>query len=451
MAAAVVPLVTVLVVVYLLTNQALTDQFRRFQVESGKVVADVIKGMAVDYYDDRGAWDDIESNFNVPGFSALTQQRIGGRNFILTDESGKVLVSSDPKLKGRSLTEAQLQEGVPIEVKGQRVGTLLVGPVVDNFSEQEARFLASLQHSVWLIGAMGGILGILLILFFYRQLQVFVRRFSQTAQVIAAGDLNHHLPVSTSDEIGQLGRAFNEMVDKLEKLQQMRSNMIADIAHELRTPMTVIRAHLEALTSGILPMKRESLSAMHEHTLLLSRLLDDLMELHLAEAGGLTLHREKADLEKLIQGIAAQVRPAFQSQGLRLDVCLPEGHVPCLDIDVERMKQVILNLITNAQHHTPQGGRVCIAVDTQDREVRIQVSDTGTGIAPENIPYVFERFYSRKASCSLHNGAGLGLAISKALVEAQGGRIRVDSQLGQGTRFTVSLPVTIHSNRDGAG
>ncbi|OGF53169.1 MAG: hypothetical protein A2Z21_04930 [Candidatus Fraserbacteria bacterium RBG_16_55_9] len=434
------PLIAVLVVIHFLTNQALTSQFQRFQIERGRALAQGVVGILINYYQMRGDWEGVQVFFDSQGLNAVLQQRIGEGSFIVADEGGKVIVSADQAILGRVLAEEQLQEGLPIEVDDKKVGSFLVGPVADNFSPAEERFLASLNGSIWIIGAIGAVLGILLILLLYGQLAVFVRRFSQAADKIAGGALDHRIPVWSQDEIGQLAHTFNEMVAKLQVVQQLRSNMIADIAHELRTPLTVIRTNLEALTSGTLPASNETLCAVYKHTLLLSRLIDDLMELHLMEGGGLPLHLQEANLAELIQGIATHVKPSFENQGLRLTVRVPLD-LPPVAVDVERLEQVLLNLLANAQHHTPNGGRIAIDVVRCNGETQIRVSDSGCGIPPQDLPYVFERFYRAESSSLIHNGTGLGLAIAKGLIEAHGGRICAESQLGQGATFTVSLPL----------
>jgi signal transduction histidine kinase len=442
-AAAIVPLIIVLYFIQTWTNEAVAEQFRDIQVQKGNLLARGVIGFLVSYYETRGDWEGVQALFHS-AHPVKIRERIGDSYYLLADQPGRVIVSSNPDVLGYALTEEQLAKGVPIEVEGQRVGTLFVGPVLgETLSDIEAGFLSSLNRSIWLIGVTGGAVGIVLILIFYGQLARFARRFSQAAQRIAQGAFEHRIEVRTHDEIGQLALAFNEMVSKWQFVQQLRSNMIADIAHELRTPLTVIRADLEALESGILPASQQIFRVLHEQMLRLSRLVDDLMELHLAEAGGLPLHPQEADLMELIEGLAAHVRPAFDQLLLHLEVQRPERTLPAVEIDVERIEQVLLNLLTNAQRHTPKGGRVTIALESQESEVQIRISDNGCGIAPEDLLYVFDRFYRAKTSGYPHDdGAGLGLAIARSLIEAHGGRIDATSQLGRGTTFTLTLPIS---------
>jgi two-component system sensor histidine kinase BaeS len=240
------------------------------------------------------------------------------------------------------------------------------------------------------------------------------------------------------DEITELGRAFNEMASKLSENERLRRQMVSDVAHELRSPVTNLRCHLEALQDGLLPLDRANLDVLHEETLFLQHLISDLQDLSLAEAGRLAVESKPVDLTQLVRRV---VGPFIAAQGAPILVRVPSGPSTVIG-DEARIEQVLRNLLSNARTHTPVDGSITVAVTTAGRAVEIKVQDTGLGIAAEHLGHVFDRFYRADESRSrATGGAGLGLAIARQLVTAHHGDIRVDSPgPDQGTTFIVSLP-----------
>jgi signal transduction histidine kinase len=219
--------------------------------------------------------------------------------------------------------------------------------------------------------------------------------------------------------------------------------MIADIAHELRNPLAVIKADLQALVDGIYPLTKERVASIQEESLLLERLVEDLRILSLAEAGELTLKRQPINLSDLVQRIATNFRSHLQAKGVQLELQAPEEPLE-IWIDPDRIGQVLLNLLRNAGSYTPRGGHIMVVVERKGSDVQVAVSDTGPGIAPEDLPYIFERFWRADKARSLQSsGSGLGLAIAKRLIEAHGGRIWAESpgSLGMGATFAFTLPM----------
>lgn len=267
-----------------------------------------------------------------------------------------------------------------------------------------------------------------------------LRMVRDAARRIGAGELTYRVPITSRDEIGDLARQFNEMAEALERDERLRRQMMADIAHELRTPLSVIRGQVEALQDGVFELSPENLKPIHDQTLLLGRLVEDLRDLALAEAGRLPLERTEVSLERLIRRIVEAFQPRAQEKGLALSVELPEA-LPPVQADAQRLEQVLENLLSNALRYTPAGGTVNVRAWEEPQWVVFTVEDTGTGIAAEDLPHIFERFYrADKARSRADGGTGLGLSIAKQLVEAHGGRISAESAPGKGTRFTVRLP-----------
>jgi len=247
--------------------------------------------------------------------------------------------------------------------------------------------------------------------------------------------------VQSEDEIGELAQAFNAMADGLARLEELRRNMVSDVAHELRTPLSNIRGYLEAVRDGVVEPRPEVIASLYEEAMLLNRLVDDLQELSLAEAGQLRLERRPVAPADVVNKATEAARAQAAAKGIALQVDLPEG-LPLVDVDSQRIGQVLGNLLSNALTHTPSGGKVVITAQARQSDVELRVGDTGEGISPEHLPYIFERFYrADKSRSRATGGTGLGLSIARQLVEAHGGRISVASQAGRGTTFTFTLPV----------
>ena len=253
---------------------------------------------------------------------------------------------------------------------------------------------------------------------------------------VADGDLSTRVAVRGTREGRALGRAFNAMTTRLEAGEEQRRRLLADVSHELRTPLSVVQGNLEALVDGVHPADEAHLAAILDETKVLSRLVEDLRTLSLAESGALALHRESIDVgavvRETVESFASQAEPAAVS--LEADV---SSGLPPVDADPVRAREILSNLIANALRYTPRGGRVTVEVRAADGAVAIDVRDTGAGIAPESVGRIFDRFYKSAES----RGAGLGLAIAKQLVEAHGGQISANSVVGEGTTIRFTLPV----------
>jgi len=277
------------------------------------------------------------------------------------------------------------------------------------------------------------------------------------ADAVAEGDLSVRVPEGGPGEFGRLARSFNHMVQELERSDQQRRNLTADVAHELRTPLHIIQGNLEGILDGVYDPNSEHIEATLDETRLLARLVEDLRTLSLAEAGQLPLNLEEVDLCELLADARTSFSGQAEAKGVTLlatyqgvDVEDP-ARPPCptLTADLGRLDQVLGNLLSNAIRHTPSGETIALRAEGIEGGTRIQVSDTGEGIPAEDLPYIFDRFWrgdrvrNRSGSgdrSGSGGGSGLGLAITRQLVRAHGGRIRVESTPGQGTTFTVELP-----------
>ena len=286
----------------------------------------------------------------------------------------------------------------------------------------------------WIGGLLVIALAVFLIVRAGRRVAAPVGEVMEAADRVADGDYAVRVRERGTRDVRRLGHAFNEMAERLGTNEERRRQLLADVAHELRTPLSVIQANLEALIDGLYPLDEAHVRPVLEETKVMSRLLNDLQTLSTAEAGALVLHREPVAPRALLDAAAQSFAAQAEDGGVRLRVEADE-ELPNLDGDALRIGEVLGNLVANALRHTPAGGEVALAARRGDDGVVFRVRDTGSGIDPERLPHVFDRFSKTPDS----KGAGLGLAIAKSLVEAHGGTIRADSG-ASGTTIAFTLP-----------
>jgi two-component system, OmpR family, sensor histidine kinase BaeS len=283
------------------------------------------------------------------------------------------------------------------------------------------------------------VVGVLLVAFLVgravRRMAAPIGDVMEAADRVAGGDYGTRVQARGPDEVRRLARSFNQMVERLEANEAQRRGLLADVAHELRTPLSVIRGNVEGMLDGLYPADEAHLAPVLEETAVMARLLDDLQTLSTAEAGVLRLHRERVDPAALAQDAVAAFRARADTAGVTLE-SRPGDGVPELDVDPVRIGEVLANLLANAVRHTPRGGSVSVVVEPAAAGVAFTVADTGRGIDPADLPYVFDRFVKSADS----GGVGLGLAIARSLVQAHGGTITADSQPGRGTTMRFTLP-----------
>jgi len=456
-----------------LVSRSTQTQFSQYINQNGEAFARQLAPTLAQFFTRQGNWQGVESLLNNPwgvsmmndGMGMMGEENWGmrqewdgmdmgdemgsttnpwnmmGLRLLLADAQGKVVVDSVGQDVGMTLSSADLAAGVPILAGDQQVGTLLPVYAGTNVSSAAGDFVSSVNHSTWLAGGFAAVVALLLGSLLFFQIVSPVQRLTSAAQKIAAGDLAQRIPTQSQDEIGTLAMAFNQMADSLARHEELRRNLIADVAHELRNPLTVIQGNLEAMLDGILPANPQEIATLRDETALLARLVADLRLLSLAEAGQLKLERVKTDLAELT---ARAVEPFhLQAQSNQIELVMDIApNLPSINVDADRIAQVIRNLLSNALRHTPAGGRVMVTcrID-QPNQFLITVSDTGEGIPPDDLPYIFNRFYrADKSRSRITGGSGIGLAIVKQLVEAHGGKVWVESQPGQGATFGFTQP-----------
>jgi signal transduction histidine kinase len=359
--------------------------------------------------------------------------------FTLVSTDNTVVYSNEPGEVGQQVSQRDLSRAVQLTtVNGQTAGWLFLVPMnrVWVANSPEARFLQNINQaalvSAGIAAALALTLGGLLAFTMTRSL----REMTEATVEIAKGQLGRQVKVRSRDELGELAESFNKMSRDLAKATQARQQMTVDIAHDLRSPLSVISGYAEALSDGKLPGNPEVYTILHQETQQLSRLIEDLRTLSLADAGELPLNIQPADPQALLERVAA--RHALTAQQKRIALKVEPGRKSRVRVDSERMVQVFDNLVVNAFRYTPAGGEVILSSKPENGDVQLQVCDNGSGIAAEDLPHIFDRFYRG----SLFHGdgeSGLGLAIAKTMVEAQGGSLTAASTPGQGAVFTIRL------------
>ena len=421
----------------LLANYQLSTGFHRYMTQN-QVDVRLVPALQA-YYRQTGDWTGVEAVFQDQTGKPGHGKGRGAPRHTLADASGRVVYDESGQYE--TLTKAQRKQAIPIEVDDETVGYLLITVGNGGATGPAQAFLALITQSLIQAGVVAGLLGVILGLIIARHLSNPLNRLARAARELSRGDLSQRVPVSGSDEVVEVMSAFNEMAEALQRSETLRQNMIADIAHELRTPLSVIQGNLQAMLDGVYPLTREEIAHVYDETVLLNRLVNDLRALTLAEAGQLHLNLIPTRPEELLSGVAEMFREVAREKDIRLETDIAP-HLPDVLADPDRLRQVFANLLNNALRHTPAGGRVTLSAEPAGDAVRFSVSDNGPGLTPEEQAQVFERFWRADASRSRGGGgSGLGLTIARYLVEAHGGEIGVESEPGQGARFWFTIPV----------
>ena len=406
------------------------------------------------YYSENGSWR---------GVGVYLRQTIGpqpgmgsGRGHMpmgaltLCDQNGTVIFSTENKYKpGNRIPDADLEAGIPITENGQVIGILLSTRLPYQGNPRELEFIER-TNLVLIYGALiGAVIALLLGIFLSRTLTRPIRELTRAAHGISQGDLSQKVSVRSKDELGELAEAFNKMSAELSRSVNTRKQMTADIAHELRTPLSLILGHAEAVHDGVLPPTPENFEIIREEATRLGHLVNDLRTLSLADAGELSIVPQRIEPERLIQEVAAlyQYRIQTKSISLQLDIASP---LPAIEVDPGRMTQVLTNILDNALRHTPEGGKIILSAKRSGDQVELAIQDSGPGVPGENLERIFERFYrtdsARQREGDLPGGSGLGLAIAKSIVQAHNGQVSAESDIipageaGKGLKIIIRLP-----------
>ena len=409
------------------------------------------------YYQVNGTWDGIQEYVNLrnsfpqPGGSGpQPNQQIfgsaGGQNqstsitFLLADANGKVLVPAGQYQAGEVVQYAKLAQGTAVEVNGKQVGTVLVLGSPPPLGGLELQYLNRTNQALLYAALGAALVALALGIILARTLTHPLRDLTAAIHAMARGDLKQHVSVKSRDEIGELASAFNQMSADLDRLNQSRRQMTADIAHDLRSPLTVIGGYVESMRDGVLKPTPERLNTIHAEVQHLQRLVEDLRTLSQADAGELSLNRVPVAPLALLKRMAKSYDHLAAQKKVTLEVqAVP--NLPEIRLDPDRMAQVFGNLITNSLRYTPEGGQIILAAGREANTVVFTVQDNGQGIPAESLPHIFDRFYRADPARAQWDESGLGLAIARSIVEAHGGSISAESEIGKGTKVKIVFPL----------
>ncbi len=427
----------------LFVRQLVTNQFDAFMLQQRR--SELVSRLA-SYYAVTGSWRGFRPAVLLMGPLDRHDGSSGRADesrwlaLTLVDRNGSIVFSPNPRELGRPVTAAELASGATIELDGVVVGTVILPNLSSGRNPEQMRYLAGTDRALGAAGLVALAVALALGLLLARLITRPVRELTRATQALAAGELGAQVAVRSHDELGLLARQFNTMSRDLERATTLRRRMTADIAHDLRTPLTVIAGYLEALRDEVLRPTPTRFAMMYDETQVLLRLVEDLHTLSLADSGELILRREPLDTGRLLNRAVQTYRDAAAQVGVSLSAEL-SSPVATIFADPDQLVRVLGNLVTNALRHTPPGGTITLGAHDEAAAVTLTVADSGEGIAPEHLPNIFERFY--RVDSSRHTasgGSGLGLAIVRSIVEAHGGRVAVTSRLGEGTTFQVTMP-----------
>lgn len=427
--------------IYLFVSQRIAAEMENQEQITAKYRTDQILSMLYYHYWRQGLkWGDVQP---VVEGAAL----VSGTHIMLVAVNGTVIADSQRRLVGTNYTGSS-NSSVELSLSLPWSPPMVLGNVYiipDQAAELYVapfrRLAASLNRSLLLATTVAIAVALVLTFILSRRISSPIDILARATKQLGRGDLSQRVQYRDKGEVGILADAFNSMAAELERAEQLRRNLVADVAHELRTPLSNIKGYLEAIRDRVMKPNAATIQSLTEETELLSRLVDELQELSLAEAGQLKLACQPEDLAGLLQQAVTLWQPKVAAKEISLSLNLP-ADLPLVNIDRQRVSQVLHNILENAMSHTPKGGAISVAATTQGDWVEVSVSDTGEGIPAEDLPNIFERFYRvDRSRARATGGSGLGLTIAKRLVEAHGGKITVESELGKGSRFAFTLPV----------
>ena len=427
-------------------------QAARFEDDRETARAARVRQFVTDYYADRRGWNNDRADLQ------RTLERAGpvsGTRIVVYDAEGQIVADSHSVQSGDFTGRAGRGRApfwtesrkFPVRFDDEEVGAFTVASMtvtgsrpLDIPDPRAAEISAVVGRSLLWAGIGAAVLGTLLVWLLSRRTLAPLQGLGGAARSLGRGDLSRRAETTGPSEIRELAQNFNLMAADLEEAERQRRNLTADVARELRTPLSNIQGYLEAMRDGLVQSTPETIDTIHGEALHLSRLVEDLRLLAQVEAGELALELAPVSLDGLLRSAVDAVRPRAEAKGVDLGLEVAPS-LPPVSVDSTRIAQVVGNLLENAITHTPEGGAVTVQARAADEAVEISVSDTGPGIAPDDLPRLFDRFYRADPSRSRSTGgSGLGLTIARRLAEAHGGTIEAESALGQGSRFIIRLP-----------
>lgn len=453
---ALIILITVTSVVLIVRHNTV-DEVRQYMFRGGMMGLNGLVTSLEDCYLEQGSWEPCTPLLegNGPHSSAMPGGMMegrmgrngpgtpGGPRLRLLDDEGTVIGDTRPTLQGQGEPPPTLNGAIPLRVgdQGNQVEGYLLPESQFIFTPQnESVLISRLNKAALTAAAISGLAAILLAAYLGHLILKPIQELTHAAEKIKSGDFSYRVDIKGQGEPATLGQVFNQMAHSIQNATERRKELTADIAHELRTPLSVQQAHLEAMEDGIYDLTTENLQTIREQNQSLIRLVDDLRTLSLADTGELTLERTETDLSQLVKRTLKRFKPRMKEKNIQVSLSLPETSLKMI-IDPQRIEQILVNLLSNAVKHSPQAGNVNVMLEKSQDQVILSIHDQGMGIPEDELPHIFERFYkSNKTRNEEDGGTGLGLSISQKLALAHGGSLDARNHPQGGAEFSLILP-----------
>ena len=429
--------VTSIAVIAWLSHLSTNREFDRFL--SDRYKAELVEKCAT-YYEENGTWDGAQKVINDFTGQEYRPDNPHPSFYAIADADGVIVLESYQYKRGRVVDIATLENSSPITENGTLLGYLITEQPPSRPDPMQDEFRKRLNISLSLSAIGTTFLALILGIFLSRSISRPIQELTKATHIIADGNLGQQVPVRSRDEIGELAQSFNKMSADLARSLELRKQMTADIAHELRTPLSLILGHAEGVHDGVLQPTHENFEIIREEAERLEHLVNDLRTLSLADAGELSAEFQPVDINNLMKDVHTHYLTLFNQKRITLDLELDSGILKA-NLDPGRFTQVLNNILDNALRHTPEGGEVTLGTKLTENSIQLSVRDSGEGVTSEEAQHLFDRFYRVDESRTRNDGgSGLGLAIAKSIVEMHRGRIWAESEKGKGLAVIIQLP-----------
>lgn len=435
-------------------RQSAIQEVRTYMFRGGMAGVEGLVTALEDHFQMNLSWEGVEGIFPFPGQNQGSRRGNPGNSpgpggmmagmmnqrLRLADSQGNLIIDTEQTQPLGSLTENEVQQAIPLQLANEAVGYLLPEGGMAFTSGDDTVLLNRLSRAAYIAAGVAIVFSLVLALLLSTHLTRPVLALTRAASSLTEGDLTKRVEVQGDDELATLGKTFNQMATSLENAEASRRAMTADIAHELRTPLAVQRANLEAMQDGVYPATAKNLQPVLEQNILLTRLVEDLGTLALADAGQLQLELTPVDFLALVKRVLDQFKPQANERKIEIEFS-SQGICHPLSLDSGRVEQILGNLLSNAFRYTPDGSWVKINLTYSPNQVDLSIHDSGPGIPEESLAHIFERFYRADHSRSrMEGGTGLGLAIARQLAEAHGGTLTAANHPKGGAIFKLTFP-----------
>ncbi len=439
------------------TNRVVYNRFADLVVRSGNNFSHRVVPILEQYYQANGSWKGVENLvFDAPGnreggFGRFRQENgnmmMPGLMITAQDErfllinGDEIIFDTNPDGIAINKPENLAKFGSPVIVNGEQVGTFLVASTMGILSESQNIYIARVNRTLIWVGSIAVLMVLVVALWQSRSIVQPLQEMADAARQLARGNYQQRVAVERNDELGDMANAFNQMASDLSQQSELRRQMMADVAHELRTPLSVLRIDLESMEDGLMEASAENVRALQSEVSYLSNLVDDLRMLSLADAGDLKIEKTPLELNSLVREMVERQQNAARERKIILKASYSEKEIFVMG-DPLRLSQVLVNLLSNAIQHTQQTQEISTKVEIDKQTAIVSVTNYGTSIPQEDLERIFERFYRLERSRNRdQGGSGLGLSIARSLINAHGGKIWAESVQGESTTFKFSLPL----------